>query len=179
MMRTPVPHDRRDHVRPGDELRCEVDRLVPPVRCIGALGSRGDLDAIDVEPVAVVGRDVHDEASRLCREIEDAPRVKYTEGIRGHPWGRDPAGLGRSGEDSGRVRPLSGCVEEREEREERGRAREKGRPSAEQGCTHAANVPTLAQVRQSWRQCSGLYPSPRTNNMLRRAPPITPCTTLT
>jgi hypothetical protein len=89
--RTPVPHQRRDHVAPGVQIWREIDRLVAPVADVRALRPRRHLHAVDVQPVSIVGGHVHHESRGHRRQLQRPPRVEYGEGIPRRSSDRDPA----------------------------------------------------------------------------------------
>src|SRR5712671_2966242 len=95
--RAPIPNDCSNNVTTRTKTRCEVDGLIAPVRYVRSLWTGGhpivdigDLAAVDIEHIPIVGGHVHHESRRLVRQLERSSRMEHGEAVARHPGGRDP-----------------------------------------------------------------------------------------
>ena len=86
----PVPDHGGDDVAAAPEVRRQVERLVAPVVDVGALRPGRDLCAVDVQAIAIVGRDVNDEGRWDGAQLKRLPGVEDGEAVARYAGRRDP-----------------------------------------------------------------------------------------
>jgi hypothetical protein len=90
----PIPDERGDHVAAGAQPRREIDRSRSASGRRRSAAVRRHLLAVDVEAVAVVGGDVHEESRGPVGELDTRRRVKHDERVRWNTGRCDPGGRG-------------------------------------------------------------------------------------
>ena len=92
---TPVPDHRGDHVAASAQIRCQVDLFESPMHHIRTLRASHRGNAIHIEAVTVVRRDMNVEMLRRCLEFEGLAKMINTVLVSRDVRGSDPARIRR------------------------------------------------------------------------------------